>query len=90
MINMTTIELAQKKYAEKMPKKGPVWKKRVTDKTATYAREMARFLGLPDISAEKKEAWDSGVGRVTAEDFAKAVTGKEVKWAERLREAFSP
>lgn len=87
---MATIETAKKKYAEKMSRAGPKWKKNVTDKTPRYAREMASFLGLPDISAEKKEAWASGVGRVTAEDYATAVRGKEVKWAERLVEAFRP
>lgn len=87
---MTTIELAQKKYGEKMPKKGPVWKKAVTDKVGVYARELARFLGITDISSAKKEAWSSGVGRVSAEDFAKAVTGKEIKWAEKLKSAFAP
>jgi hypothetical protein len=87
---MTTIELAKKKYAEKMANAGARWKKGVTDKVSRYASELARFLGLPDISASKKEAWDSGVGRVSAEDFSKAVAGKETKWADRLREAFAP
>jgi len=85
---MTTLELAKKKWARKMARVGARWKKAVTDKTEAFAKGMARFLGIPDISAEKKTAWSEGVGAVTAEDFAKAVKGKEDKWATRLKEAF--
>jgi len=87
---MTTLELAKKKWARKMKRAGVRWKKGVTDKVSKFAEGMARFLGLTDISAEKKEAWKSGVAEVTAEDFQKAVAGKESKWAERLKEAFAP
>lgn len=87
---MTTLELAKKKYADKMARAGPRWKKAVTDKVSVFAREMADFLGLPDIRADMKDAWSEGVGRVSADDFGEAVAGKETKWAERLREAFAP
>lgn len=87
---MTTIELAMKKWARKMARAGPRWKRGVTDKVTAFAKRMAEFLGLPDISEEKKAAWKEGVEAVTAEDFQKAVKGKESKWAERLKEAFAP
>lgn len=86
---MTTLELAKSKWARKMEKAGPKWKKAVTGKEDVYARELARFLGLPSINAEKVEAYRTGVGSVTAEEFASAVRGKETKWAEKLRSAFA-
>jgi hypothetical protein len=83
------LEIAKKKWARKMERAGPRWKKGVTDKSSEYAKRMAEFLGIPSISGEKVEAYRSGVGAVTAEDFASAVRGKETKWAEKLREAFA-
>jgi hypothetical protein len=87
---MTKLPLAKKKYADKMKTRGPVWKKRVTGKEEVYAKAVADFLGIPSISTEKKELYKAGIDRVSAEDFAKAVEGKEEKWARRLIEAFSP
>ena len=86
---MTTIELAKAKYAAKMARAGPRWKKRVTDKVSDYAKGVARFLGISDISSDKKTAWSEGVGRVSADEFQRAVSGKETRWADRLREAFA-
>jgi len=51
---------------------------------------MAKFLGIPTISTEKETAWSEGIGRVTAEDFNRAVEGKGKKWADKLLEAFKP
>lgn len=87
---MPTLETAMKKWARKMKTAGTRWKKGVTDKTDAFAKGLARFLGLPDISDAKKTAWSEGVGSITAEDFARAVSGKEEKWARRLKEAFAP
>ncbi|MFQ6055180.1 MAG: hypothetical protein ACE5KE_00305 [Methanosarcinales archaeon] len=85
---MTTIALAQKKWERKMATAGPRWKKGVTDAVGRFASGMARFLGISDISPEKKTAWSEGTGAVSAEDFASAVKGKGPKWAERLKSAF--
>lgn len=87
---MTTLELAKKKYARKMKNAGARWKKNVAGKVGAYARELAKFLGISDISGAKKTAWTEGTGEVSADEFGRAVAGKETKWASRLKEAFAP
>jgi len=68
---------------------GTRWKSHISGKVDEWAKGLANFLGLPDISAEKKEAWKEGVDAVTAEDFSRAVKGKAEKWARKLKEAFA-
>jgi len=87
---MTTLELAKKKWARKMARAGPIWKKHVTGKEDDYAKGMGDFLGITvPVTHERVRSWKEGVDDVSAEDFAAAVRGKEDKWAERLKEAFS-
>lgn len=85
---MTTLSLAEKKWSRKMENAGVKWKKGVTGKVDTWATAMADFLGIPDISPEKKKAFAEGIGAVTPEDFQTAVKGKADYWARKLKEAF--
>ena len=87
---MTTLELAKRKWARKMARAGPIWKRRVTDKSDEYAKGMSDFLGITvPVTHERVRNWKEGVDAVSADDFAAAVRGKEDKWADRLKEAFS-
>jgi len=87
---MTTLKLAKKKYARKMKTAGRRWKKGVTDKGSEYRKGLANFFGVSpeSIDDDRVKAYTAGVDDVSAEDFQKAVEGKEEKWAKRLKEAF--
>jgi len=85
---MTTLSLAEKKWERKMANAGTKWKSGVSGKVDEWARGLANFLGISDISTEKKSAWSEGINSVTAEDFSSAVRGKADKWARKLKEAF--
>jgi len=86
---MTTLDLAKSKWTRKMEGAGARWKSAVTGKVDEWASGLASFLGISDISPEKKTAWVKGIESVSAEDFAKAVRGKADKWARKLKEAFA-
>jgi hypothetical protein len=83
---MTTITLAKAKWAAKMAKAGPKWKKGVEDavKRDAYSKGYSLFLEGRAVKPERVEAYKEGVGRVSAEAFQAAVRGKEERWAERL------
>jgi len=86
---MPRIDLAEKKWGEKMPKKGAAWKKGVTGKESDYCKGVAEFIGVSTCNPEKLQAWREGVARVSAEDFAAAVRGKEHKWRRKYVEAMT-
>jgi hypothetical protein len=83
---MARIDLAEKKWGTKMPTKGPTWKKAVTGKESAFCKGVAEFIGVSTCNPERAEAYRTGVGLVSAEDFAAAVKGKEKKWRERYVE----
>lgn len=86
---MAKIDLAEKKWGTKMPTRGPVWKKAVTGKETAFCKGVADFIGVATCKPERVEAYRTGVGMVTAEDFAAAVRGKEAKWRARYVEAMA-
>jgi hypothetical protein len=88
---MSTITLAKAKWASKMAKAGPKWKKGVEDavRRDAWSKAYSLFLEGKPVNPEKIEAYKEGVGRVTAEAFQAAVRGKEEKWAERLIHAMA-
>jgi hypothetical protein len=67
---------------------GPKWKKGVTDKTEAYKKGLELFSGVT-VGTTMPTHWKEGVDAVTAEDFAKAVVGKEDVWAKKLSEAIA-
>jgi len=83
---MPKIDLAARKWGEKMPQKGAAWKKGVTGKETAYCKGVAEFIGVGTCNPERLEAYRAGVARVSAEDFATAVRGKEEKWKRRYIE----
>jgi len=85
---MTTISLAKEKWARKMRDAGVRWKKGVSDKVEAYKKGLSEFAGVTPGETMPKH-WREGVEAVTPEEFAKAVSGKEEKWASRLAEAIS-
>lgn len=87
---MSTLALAKKKYARKMRNAGSKWKRAVTGKGPAYREGLARFFGVSpeSIDETRVSAYTAGVEAVSAEDFQAAVSGKEEKWAKRMKEAF--
>ena len=84
---MTTLESAKRKWARKMAQAGPKWKKGVTGKETAWCEGVARFLGTGTCNPDALNAYRAGVDAVSAEEFGRAVAGKEEKWAKKLREA---
>ncbi|RLF78770.1 hypothetical protein DRN32_06320 [Thermococci archaeon] len=82
---MATITSAKKKWGAKMPLKGPAWKKGVETaiKGDHYSKGLKEFLEGREPNPEIVKMWKEMTGKVTAEDFASAVRGKEEKWARR-------
>jgi|GEM_PF-4252168 len=83
---MAKIDLAKRKWAEKMANAGTRWKAGVTDKRDAYKRGLELFAGVT-AGNTLADNYKRGVDLVTAEDFQSAVRGKEEKWASRLVEA---
>ena len=88
LISMTTMELAKAKWARNMRDAGAKWKKGVTGKEAAYREGLGTF-SKGAVGASMPAHWAEGVGAVTPEEFANAVSGKEGKWASRLAEAIA-
>ena len=88
---MATIETAKAKWAAKMSNAGSKWKAGVSGKGAALKRGIASFLGVsPDaVRGEKITAYESGTGRITAEQFQASVAGKQDKWAENTRKGWT-
>jgi hypothetical protein len=84
---MSTIELAKAKYARKMATAGAKWKQGVTGKAEAYAEGMAAF-GAP-VGSVTRASYSAGVEAVSADAFQRTVTGKEEKWARKLKAAVS-
>jgi hypothetical protein len=89
---MATLESAKAKWARKMADAGPKWYDGVKDKGDDYCKGMADFLGTtPDYCMRtKSDLYTKGVDAVGASGFGAAVSGKEEKWAKKLKEAFTP
>lgn len=88
LINMSTLALAKAKWARKMRDAGARWKAGVTGKRSAYAEGLAKFAGV-SAGASMPSHYEEGTGAVTSEEFARAVAGKEDKWATKLAEAIS-
>ena len=88
---MATLESAKAKWARKMAVAGPKWKAGVYDKGDDYCEGVGTFLGIsPDYCKRNQgESFTKGVDAVTAESFAASVRGKEDKWADKLKAAFT-
>jgi hypothetical protein len=85
---MSTLALAKAKWLRKMRDAGARWKAAVTGKRSAYAEGLGRFAGVTPGTAMPSH-YEEGVGAVTAEEFGKAVAGKEDRWASRLVEAIT-
>jgi hypothetical protein len=85
---MTTISLAKEKWARKMRDAGAKWKKGVAGKETAYREGLGTF-SQGAVGSTMPAHWLEGVGAVTPEEFAKAVAGKEGKWASKLAEAIA-
>jgi hypothetical protein len=89
---MTVISRAKKKWAEKIAKRAPKWKEEV-EKAASenrYTKGLERFVeGKVKVGTTMPDMWKVGIGRVTAEDFVKAVSGKEDYWETKLLDAIA-
>jgi len=87
---MPKIELAKAKWARKMAKAGPKWRKGIEEavREDLYRKGLALFSGQTP-GAEMATNWAEGVLQVTAEQFQEAVKGKEEKWATKLLRAIA-
>jgi len=82
---MSTLEMAKEKWARKTAGAGSRWKSGVTGKRESYAGGLRAFAGGVGSSLPTK--WEEGVNAVSAEQFSSAVSGKQDKYAAKLREA---
>jgi hypothetical protein len=83
---MSTLELAKAKWARNTAGKGNKWKSGVSGKSGSYAEGLSRFAGAT-AGPTMQGHYAAGVDAVSAEQFSAAVSGKEGKWADKLREA---
>ena len=81
-----TIGMAQAKYERKTAGAGERWKRGVNGAGSRYAAGESDFLGGP-VSGQVVQAWEQGVGAVSADEFGRSVAGKGSKWAENYRRA---
>ena len=89
---MAVIGTAKKKWAGKMAVAGSKWKGKVEKAAAEdrYTKGLERFVeGRVRVGSTMPTMWKEGVGRVSAEDFSKAVRGKEDYWETRLLDAIA-
>lgn len=86
-----TIEMAKKAWADKMRFAGPRWKAGVEAGKGFWKKGVAEFLGVSEgsIDPTRVSAYEAGVGRVSADDFARAVSGKEEKYGRKLLEGLT-
>jgi len=86
-----TLEMAKKAWVEKMKLCGPRWKAGVAGKATEWKKSIAQFLGVSEGSVDptRVSAYTAGTDRVSAEDFAKAVAGKEEKYGRKLADALT-
>lgn len=86
-----TLEMAKAAWADKMKLSGPRWKAGVAGKGAEWKKSIAAFLGVSEASVDptRVTAYTAGTERVSAEDFARAVEGKEEKYGRKLVDALT-
>jgi hypothetical protein len=87
LIIMTTMTLAKEKWARKMRDAGAKWKAGVSGKEGAYRDGLARLSGT--VGSTMPSHWAEGVDAVSADEFGRAVAGKEDKWASKLAEAIA-
>jgi hypothetical protein len=80
---MATLESARQKWEAKTPGSAAKWKANSGNGSA-FSEGVTRFLGTPP-SAGVVSRYQSGVGRVSEQDFAASISGKGQKWAENTR-----
>jgi len=86
-----TLDMAKRAWADKMKLSGPRWKTGVAGKANEWKKSIAQFLGVGEgsIDPTRVSAYTAGTERVTAEDFARAVHGKEEKYGRKLVDALT-
>jgi len=85
---MSTLALAKAKWARKMANAGAKWKAGVTGKRSAYAEGLGRFAGVTAGSTMSSN-YEAGVNATPAEEFQRAVAGKEETYARNFADAIA-
>ena len=84
---MATLEQGRAKWERKTQNAGSKWKDGVSGKEGALAEGLSA-AGLPP-GPQFLQAWSSGVGAVSAQDFQSSIAGKGQKWADNTRAGIS-